>query len=351
MSRLTFAAGLSDHDLLDATSRAAADERQRTVDLLALLGELDARRLYLAQSCASLFTFCTHVLHLSEHAAYHRIEAARAARQFPLILEMLADGALTLTTVALLRPHLHGDNHLALLEAARHKSKREVEHQIASLAPKPDERPTVRKQPTPAQAARPTVSASATAGAPTDSVAAHKTATFELAPRPRVDLAPLSADRYLLKITLSAETHARLRRAQDLTRHTIPTGDPAAVIDRALQLLIDSLERSKFAKSAAPRPSGRSARHPSTACALRSRHIPAAIRRAVWSRDGGRCAFVGPRGRCAEVGRLEFHHVIPFADGGSTSVGNLALRCRAHNRHEVAIWSPTDECSTASSAQ
>ena len=116
-----------------------------TAELLALLGEVDARRLYLGQSCASLFTYCTQALHFSEHAAYHRIEAARAARQWPVILDMVAEGALTLTTVTLLRPHLTAQNHSALLDAARHKSKREVEHQIACLAPRPDERTVVRK--------------------------------------------------------------------------------------------------------------------------------------------------------------------------------------------------------------
>ena len=93
---------LSDRDLIDATARVATDERHLTAELLALLGELDARRLYLGQSCASLFTYCTQVLHFSEHAAYHRIEAARAVRQFPVILDMVAEGALTMTTVTLL---------------------------------------------------------------------------------------------------------------------------------------------------------------------------------------------------------------------------------------------------------
>ena len=74
-------ARLSDDDLPGATRRAVNDERSATVQLVALLAELDARRLYLGQGCASLFTYCTTVLHLSEHAAYHRIEAARAARE------------------------------------------------------------------------------------------------------------------------------------------------------------------------------------------------------------------------------------------------------------------------------
>src|SRR5689334_17516937 len=140
MVHITSVDQLSDHDLLGEALRVARDGRHLTAQTLALLGEVEVRRLYLAQSCSSLFRYCTQVLHLSEHAAYHRIEAARAARQFPLILDLVADGALTLTAVALLRPHLSRENHAQLLDAARHKSKEEVQRQIACLAPKPDER-------------------------------------------------------------------------------------------------------------------------------------------------------------------------------------------------------------------
>jgi 5-methylcytosine-specific restriction endonuclease McrA len=65
--------------------------------------------------------------------------------------------------------------------------------------------------------------------------------------------------------------------------------------------------------------------------------VPAAVRRAVWNRDGGRCAFVGSGGRCDESAFLEFHHVIPFAAGGPTTTENLELRCRAHNAYEAAL--------------
>jgi hypothetical protein len=58
----------------------------------------------------------------------------------------------------------------------------------------------------------------------------------------------------------------------------------------------------------------------------------------VWARDEGRRAFVGPAWRCAERGFLEFHQVVPFADGGATEAENLQLRCRAHNAFEAEAW-------------
>jgi hypothetical protein len=89
---------LSDVALLIEVKTLVAREREATADLIASLAELDARRLYLGQGYSSLFTYCTQCLHLSEHAAYGRIEAARAARRWPIILELLSDGAITLTT-------------------------------------------------------------------------------------------------------------------------------------------------------------------------------------------------------------------------------------------------------------
>jgi 5-methylcytosine-specific restriction endonuclease McrA len=331
MHHVTSVEQLSDCDLLAELHRVLKNERHLTAELLALIGEVDVRRLYLGQSCATPFRFCTHVLHLSEHAAYHRIEAARAARQFPIILDMVAEGALTLTAVAMLRPHLTRENHAEVLEAARYKSKLEVARQIAALTPRPDQRALVRRLPTPTQREAPTVAQSQSSRDGPLLELRETRQSLELAPPPRPTIAPLAPDRYLLKVTVSAETHAKLQRAQDLMRHTVPNGDPAAIIDRALTLLVEELERTKIAATTRPQ----RARVPQT---TRSRRVPAAVKRAVWARDEGRCAFVGTNGRCAETGFLEFHHVRPFADGGATDADNLQLRCRAHNGYEAELY-------------
>jgi hypothetical protein len=108
-----------DRELLSEVTRLAASEREATARLVASLAEVDARRLYLSDGCSSLFTYCTQVLHLSEHAAYNRIEAARIARRFPEILERLVDGSIHLTAIRLLAPTLTTENHRAVLDAAR----------------------------------------------------------------------------------------------------------------------------------------------------------------------------------------------------------------------------------------
>src|SRR5919109_5016897 len=138
---------LSDSDLLAQAQRAAHDERRSTAQLIALLTEIDTRRLYLQEGFSSLFVYCTDVLRLSEHAAYGRIEAARAARQYPVIVELLERGEITLTAVGLLRPHLTPENHREVLAQARLQSKRGVELIVAALHPQPDVPSSVRRLP------------------------------------------------------------------------------------------------------------------------------------------------------------------------------------------------------------
>jgi hypothetical protein len=330
MSTIDAALHLSNEALIAEVAAAAGRERHATARLVALLAELDARRLYLEAGCASLFTYCTDVLHLSEHAAYGRIEAARASRRFPVLLEGLADGSLTLTAVTLLAPHLTDTNQRAVLAEARHLRKRAIEALVARLRPQPDVPMVVRKLPTPA--APPTLATApipAPVRPPLLSTDDHAVATPPVptaAPRSTV-VTPLAPERYKVQLTISRETHGKLRRAQDLLRHAIPTGDLATIVDRALTLLVADLERAKAAAVEHPRAA--------QSVATGSRHIPSAVRRAVWRRDQGRCAFVGTHGRCVERAFLEFHHVEPHAVGGPACVENIQLRCRAHNIHEA----------------
>ena len=130
--------------------------------------------------------------------------------------------------------------------------------------------------------------------------------------------------------TISRKTQEKLREAQNLLRDCIPDGDVGAIFERALTLLLTELRRTRHALVNRPRVTSRT-------CSA-ARDVPAAVKRAVWERDSGQCAFTGAAGRCAERGFLEYHHAVPFADGGATSADNLELRCRAHNTYEAERW-------------
>jgi len=289
--KITHASTLSDSALIAELRRLAGQERAATVALIVHLSEFDARRLYAGAGCSSTFRYCLEVLHLSEDAAFNRIEVARAARTYPLVLEMLLAGALSPTTARLLARRLTAQNHHELLATAA---------EGASSNDTPAGARQTVESPGPVATSRPLVR-------------------------------PLTATRCEIRFTASAETRDYLRRAQDLLGHAIPDGDLDRVFNRSLRLLVRELERKKFAATERPRRS--------RGQAIDSRNIPACVKRAVRKRDGDGCAWVASNGRrCGERRFLEFHHDDPWGVGGQPTIDRVRLLCRAHNAHEAEVF-------------
>jgi hypothetical protein len=213
---------------------------------------------------------------------------------------------------------------------------------IAELAPRPDVPSTVRKLPT----ARPTPSAASSPAptliAPTDATAATPNPPIvaaadapskiltPLAPLRRPIVEPTSPDRYRVQFTIGKECQERLQRLQALLRREVPNGDPGAIFDRAIALLLERVEKEKLGLTSRPRPI-----RPGTDKTA-SRHVPNQSQRVAWRRDGGQCAFVAPSGlRCQERAFMEFHHMEAHALGGPPTPDNISLRCRRHNQYEA----------------
>jgi hypothetical protein len=138
---------LSDQELMKRLHALADTSRRVEADLVAHIGEVDARRLWAHAAVSSMFRYCTDRLHLSEDAAYRRIEVARAARKHPVLLDMLRDGRQHLTGLSLLVRHLTPENRDHLLARATHRTRREIERLIAEIAPQPDVPERIRKLP------------------------------------------------------------------------------------------------------------------------------------------------------------------------------------------------------------
>src|SRR5262245_60020222 len=339
---LAAAGRLSDDELLRRVAALAGRERRATVELIAHLAELDRRRLYRGEGYRSLFCYCTDALRLAEHATYKRIVAARACRRFPVLLGLLENGALNLSTLRLIAPHLTRDNVSAVLGEAVGRCKREVEALVARLAPPPDVVASVRKLPDkPVVASNPPAPTEPRAeptlvepAQPEQSLrpASADPLVFPALPPATAPVVALAPGRYRVQFTMSDQTQETLRQVQALLRREIPDGDLATVFDRALKLLLEDTARKKLAATDHPRPRRAGAPDP------RSRHKPAELVRAVWRRDGGRCAVLARNGRrCGAEAFLEFHHVDAYALGGEMTEHNISLRCRAHNQYEADL--------------
>jgi len=312
---------LSDEALLRGLSALVAQDRTTTAAMLAHIAEVDERRLYLPAGYDSMFSYCVGELSFSVDAAAKRIQAARTARRFPTIFEAVAEGRLHLSGVVLLAPHLVEQTAEALLAAASHKTKAEIERLIAARFPRPDVFAWVTPHP-PASPAAP-------AGQHAPGHVEVQPSSCQLSARTvgeRARVKPLSPQSYDIQFTMSERAHDLLCAAQALLG--LPPRQVAQVVERALELLVPQLEKRKYAATSNPRPGRSSSRNP--------RHIPAEVMRTVWERDGGQCTYVSESGhRCEATRRIEFDHVLEVARGGEATVEGLRLRCRAHNQYQA----------------
>jgi hypothetical protein len=350
-----------------------------TAELLAHLAEVEARGIYRERACSSLYTYCVYELRLSEDEAQRRTKAARTAREYPVLFEMLAAGAIHLTGLLLLAPYLTRENHAELLARARFRTKREIEHLVAEIAPRPDV--PARIEPLgPRSAPRNSWQAymmalggtvralvpgvgrgEAPPVSPDEETQDEETevdfvdASEPGPPTPaRVDATPALASQalaplcYSVQFTASQRYVELLEEARNLLQHQVPDRDVARVHELAMEAFVEELRKRRRAErpkrpaparvnntSEGPAPE-RIAGTPDASAPARvqapGRYVPAEIRRAVWERDEGRCTFEDSGGRrCQERAGLEIHHEHAFALGGETTLENLRLLCRSHN--------------------
>jgi hypothetical protein len=344
---------LSDDQVLSGLADVAGQSRRAESSLVAHIAEVDFRHLYARHACSSMFAYCTRILHLAEGEAFRRIRAARASRRHPVLLEMLADGRLHVSGIAVLVRFLTADNRDQLLSLAVHKTKREIQKLVAELYPRPDVPSVMRKlpqrpsAPTPAEPPLERVPGSAAdfppavveraveriPGAPPCS---SPPLLADAAPRPVPVsipvIEPLSPARWKVQFTADEELHDDLERLRALLRSEIPDGDLGAIVGKAvreLRELRERLDARRFAQTQRPR----KARVRPSALAS-SRYVSAEVRRAVYRRDRSQCRFTDAQGRrCPERHHLEYHHRNPFALGGAPTIDNICLMCGPHNRY------------------
>jgi hypothetical protein len=364
-------------------------EQAAMADFLVALAGFDARRGWEALGHASLFAFLVADLGLTPAPTFWRQEAARLLQRFPDLEGPLRHGKLCLTTMAELAKVLTAENREALLPRFLGISSREAKEIVAELQPRevPATRAVVTRLLGAAQASctgalasscsTPAESApSVVAGLSGRQIASPSTAPIGVPPSqlwaPKVDFGgdadahvprdavePLTADLRRLHVTVSRQFLKDLDAARDGLAHAVPGATTEQVLRAALDLLLEKQARARGLvrrpraiaaegpvptthASAAPRSAGPpvapAAEPTSDGPPLHRRVgpreiIPAAVRRAVWVRDGGRCSWpLDGGGTCGSTHRLELDHVVPWARGGEDTVANLRLTCAAHNR-------------------
>jgi 5-methylcytosine-specific restriction endonuclease McrA len=375
---------LTDSELLAGTRRLVGRSNRLLAELLAHLGEVEARGIHRIRACSSLYAYCIYELRFSEDEAFRRVAAARLTRRFPALLEAVSAGELHLTGLLMLGPHLTESNLVEVLARAKHRTKRELTRLVRVLDPLPavparieplgpaparhiPETPTWEafvqsmcpvRELTPGdrprdwaegahEGANDVASASPDAGEESSALQTDASAPASPAREDAVAPGSLVPERYKVQFTATAEYVSLVEEAKALLSRAHRQATLEELHLRAMRALVSELTKKKYAvNDAAPREPKRESGNRAASCTAppddassvphhtrrRGRHIPAAIRRAVFERDGNQCTYVSTTGkRCEETHRLEFHHLTPFAAGGEHAVSNVTLRCAAHN--------------------
>src|ERR671930_2728826 len=122
-------------------------ERHCLAEFLLHLAAFDRRRGYLELGYESLFVYCTDRLKMAKGTAYRRTHSARLVARFPVILDYLRDGRLSITSLCELREVLNEHNHREILERAYGLKDEEIQLLAATLNPKAEVPESIRRVP------------------------------------------------------------------------------------------------------------------------------------------------------------------------------------------------------------
>ncbi len=326
-------------------------EHASMAEFLLALADFDRRRLWVELGYSGLFMFLHRELGLSKGASHYRKVAAELVQRVPQVVEPLRDGRLCITSIVELAKVLTPENREEVLPRFFHRSKREAMEVTAELRPDPapPKRDVVTK-----------VCVAPRAPATADSErAAGQLAVVQLANLPHAnspsearvtmsqppdsrDLAvPLTADLRRFHINVSRRFLEKLEAARAALSHARPGATAEEILEAGLNLVLAQHAKRK----------GLVEKPRKVAPPAKPDHVPAHVRRAVWTRDGGRCQWpVDGGGVCGSTLRVEFDHIDPRARGGPSTVEGIRLLCAVHNQLAARRVFGDESSSSAGSA-
>jgi hypothetical protein len=321
-------------------------ERLCQINFILLLNEVYKRRLYMEAGFSSTLQYCVQKFGMTEHSAYKRIQLAKVATKFPVVLEALKERKLSLTTASLIAPKLRENIYREQILQCLGKSKEEVKRIIVSWEPKSDVTESIRHYKVPAitenRAAQENTaqgeilnqfqsscSSQHTEFTDSSSDTKHKTS----------EVVPLSSERTCLRFSIDMKIEEKLKRATEVCG----VNGLEELLDLALEALLEKKdprrreERREKKIASSSRKDHRTQKDELVKLSATKHPIPIRVKDRLLRQSGYQCTYVSPDGhRCAERRKLEVEHVRPRAKGGTNTPTNLTILCRAHNLYRGA---------------
>ncbi len=311
----------------------AQQERELLIQVLHVIREIDNRRLYLELSYSSLFAYLTESVGYSAASAQRRIDAARLLNEIPSLSEKIESGEIHLTQASVIQKAareikrtrqmlVSTEDKLDLLSSLSGKNQRETEIQVAQYF----DMPLIQKSIERAQA----------------------------------------DESVRLEITLSKGQYEKLKQAQALLSHSVPSNHLADFIEyvsgrvikqktgvnndlkqsRHLVRKIDKNPDSLLSAESAKSSSLHSVAEPTS---LHIKHntettkgFPLGIKKKILARHSS-CQYRDQKSDklCGSTWFLQIDHKHSRWAGGNNEVKNATVLCSRHNnlkyRKEVQI--------------
>jgi len=285
------------HDIVKKLEVLTKVERRISVKILRYLIEVEKSRIHLDMGYASLFVFLTKHLKYSDGSAYRRIEAMKILRDVPDLGHRITVGAISVTVAAeisrivKIKKIKNPEEKLVLVEQFSWKNKREVEKEIARIAPKEAKPEKLRE---------------------------------------------INLSEFSLELTINKELREKLEKLKALLSHKNPSLKMRGVLEAIADIALKQLEKRTSPKSEAA--SKEAASLEIAHASKRSRYIPAKTKRIVFQRARHQCEFTTPNNkRCESKHFLEVDHKHSYSQGGGNELQNLQLLCRQHNQRKAEL--------------
>ena len=310
---------LNNQEIINKVEGLIQKQREGRSELIKHLIEFDKRQLHLALGFSGLFSYLVNKHKFSESSAYRYSQTVKVAKLFPVVIEDLNSGSLSLSNLTkaskkLLSNSLTSSEKVGLLDELKGVAKKEVEKILAPkvkstpkekvqtliLEEPPIENNTRKKTPTPIEK---------------PSKVVLKTITF----------------------TVKESTYEKLERAKEVLSGKYPKGAlTSEVFEEAIELLLEKKCPKRKEKRVKKSIEKVQPKQPNKSIPQKRRALSAKIKREVLAKDNYRCSYKTKDGKvCGSKNNLHFDHILPVALGGDNSSENIRLLCRQHNLFEA----------------
>jgi len=321
---------LANQELHNHTKRLVAKERELTTEVLHTLAEVERRKLFAELGFSSLFSYCTQALGYSEASAQRRITAMRLIKQIPDIEPKIAQGTLNLSTVSKAQSFfkqeakssnpLNTEQKLEVLTKLEGMSSRKCDQELAARSSNPE----ALKKPDRIAPVSQTSSEIRFVASEELTQAMEQIRGLLAHKNPNMSLGELFLE--MARVSLEQLTKEKTKALKNTEKNTEQNTS-----EKPRDTSDDTVAPAQHTTAPAKTPPLPTSEVKSNS---RSRHIPRAVQRAVYARDGMQCSYVDPvtGRRCDSRFALELDHIRPFALGGAATADNFLVRCKNHNQ-------------------